>query len=79
MTQIMIATRKPQPFAAIVLTLRQPEISQKAPPLIGDVIAWVNAHGGETVGRHADRHGDGRRRHSEDRHLARGALCQPSA
>ncbi len=50
MTQIMIATRKPQPFAAIILTLRQPEISQKAPPLIGDVIAWVKAHGGETTG-----------------------------
>jgi effector-binding domain-containing protein len=50
MTQIMIATRKPQPFAAHVLRLRQPEIAAKAPPLIGEVIAWVNAHGGQTTG-----------------------------
>ena len=50
MTQIMIATRKPQPYAAIVLRLRQPEIAQKAPPLIADVIAWVKAHGGQTTG-----------------------------
>jgi hypothetical protein len=36
MTQIMIATRKPQPFAAQVLRLHQPEIAAKAPPLTGD-------------------------------------------
>ncbi|MEO8686510.1 MAG: GyrI-like domain-containing protein [Devosia sp.] len=50
MTRIMIVTRKPQPYAAVVLRLRQPEIAQKAPPLIADVIAWVEAHGGETTG-----------------------------
>lgn len=50
MTKIMIAARKPQPCAAIVLRLRQPEIAQKAPPLIADVIAWVEAHGGAMTG-----------------------------
>ncbi|WP_375451049.1 GyrI-like domain-containing protein [uncultured Devosia sp.] len=50
MTQILIATRKPQPFAAIMLRVSQPDIAAKAPPLIGEVIAWIKAHGGETVG-----------------------------
>ncbi|HTM78998.1 MAG TPA: GyrI-like domain-containing protein [Devosia sp.] len=50
MSDIMIASRKPQPFAAYILRLHQPEIAAKAPQLIGDVIAWVKAHGGQTTG-----------------------------
>lgn len=45
LTDPKIVTREPQPFAAIVLELEQPEISSKAPPLIADVIAWLNARG----------------------------------
>lgn len=38
-------TRHPQPFAAIRLTLTQPEIPDKAPPLIGELHGWLAAHG----------------------------------
>lgn len=50
LTEARIVEKKEQPFAAILLTLRQPEISEKAPPLIEDVIAWVKSKGGETNG-----------------------------
>lgn len=50
MTEPKLETKVPQPYAAVVLELTQPEISQKAPPLIADVIAWVRTKGGETAG-----------------------------
>ncbi|HTN63814.1 MAG TPA: GyrI-like domain-containing protein [Devosia sp.] len=50
MSDISITNRQPQPFAAYILRLHQPEIADKAPPLIGDVIAWVQAHDGQTTG-----------------------------
>jgi effector-binding domain-containing protein len=45
MTEPRIVTREPQPYAAIELELTQPEISQKAPHRIADVIKWANASG----------------------------------
>ncbi len=50
LTEPTIVEKSPQPFAAIVLTLRQPEIAEQAPPLIDDVIKWVKAKGGELTG-----------------------------
>lgn len=50
-TEPVIVEKSDQPYAAILLTLRQPEISEQAPPLVGDVIAWVKASGGELTGR----------------------------
>lgn len=50
LTEPTIVTRPDQPYAAILLTLAQPEIAQKAPPLIEDVIKWVEAQGGMTTG-----------------------------
>lgn len=50
LTDPKIVTRTEQPFAAMVLTLRQPEIGEKAPPLIADVIGWIKAQGAEPVG-----------------------------
>ena len=50
LTEPIIVTRPSQPFAAIVLTVRQPEIAATAPPLIGEVIAWITAHGGQLAG-----------------------------
>ena len=50
LTEPKIVTKDPQPYAAIELELTQPEISQIAPPLIGDVIAWANAQGIKTNG-----------------------------
>lgn len=50
LTEPRIVEKTEQPFAAIVLTLSQPEIANVAPPLIDDVIAWVNANGGKTAG-----------------------------
>lgn len=49
-TEPKVVDKPAQPFAAIVLTVAQPEISQKAPPLIADVIAWCNANGIRTNG-----------------------------
>lgn len=46
-----IVERDPQPYAAIVLTLKQPEIGQVAPPLVDTLIAWVEAKGGTVTGR----------------------------
>lgn len=43
-------TRGEQPFAAIRLTLKQPEIPQKAPPLNDEVMAWLKAHGAAPAG-----------------------------
>jgi effector-binding domain-containing protein len=37
--------REPQPYAAIRLDVAQDEIGRLAPPLIGDVIGWVERHG----------------------------------
>lgn len=45
-----IVTKAAQPFAAIVLELTQPEISKTAPPLIDDVIKWIEAHGAKHSG-----------------------------
>ena len=50
LTEPTIVTRPPQPYAAILLTLSQPEIAGVAPPLIGDVIAWIQARGGRITG-----------------------------
>jgi len=50
LTEPRIVEKPDQPYAAIMLTLRQPEIAQQAPPLIEDVIAWVKAQGGELSG-----------------------------
>lgn len=50
LTEPTTVTKKPQPFAAIVLELTQPEIAATAPPLIDDVMAWVKAKGGKTAG-----------------------------
>lgn len=50
LTEPKIVEKAPQPYAAILLTLRQPEIAQQAPPLIDDVIKWVKAQGGELAG-----------------------------
>ena len=50
LTEPTIVTKPDQPYAAILLTLTQPEIARKAPQLIDDVIKWVNAHGGRTTG-----------------------------
>lgn len=50
LTEPTIVTKPDQPFAAILLKLTQPEISQIAPPLTDDVIAWVKAQGGELTG-----------------------------
>lgn len=49
-TEPRIVTREAQPFAAIVLELTQPEIAGAAPPLIGDIIAWMDARGVEIGG-----------------------------
>lgn len=50
LTQPTIVEKADQPFAAILLTLSQPEIANIAPPLIDDVIAWVKSQGGELTG-----------------------------
>lgn len=50
LTQPTIVEKAEQPFAAILLTLSQPEIANVAPPLIDDVIAWVKSQGGELTG-----------------------------
>ncbi len=44
-TEPKVVTKEPQPFAAMVLTLQQPEIARMAPPLIQDVIDWLKAKG----------------------------------
>ena len=49
-TKPAIVTKPDRPFAAVLLTLRQPEISEKAPQRIDDVIAWVKARGGQLTG-----------------------------
>lgn len=50
LTEPRIIEKADQPYAAILLTLRQPEIAQQAPPLIADVIEWVTGQGGELAG-----------------------------
>ena len=45
-----IEQKPDQPFAAIVLRVSQPEIANVAPPLIDEVISWVNEQGGELDG-----------------------------
>jgi effector-binding domain-containing protein len=37
-------TRDPQPYAAIRLSVEQPEIPQKAPPLVGEILGWAAKH-----------------------------------
>jgi effector-binding domain-containing protein len=36
--------RDPQPYAAIRLAVEQPEIPQKAPPLIPEILRWTAEH-----------------------------------
>ena len=50
LTEPKIVEKPAQPYAAIVLELTQPEISQKAPPLIADVIKWIEANGAKHSG-----------------------------
>ncbi|MDB5615752.1 MAG: GyrI-like protein [Devosia sp.] len=50
LTEPKIVEKTEQPFAAMVLTLSQPEIASVAPPLIDEVIAWIKAQGGQPVG-----------------------------
>jgi len=50
LTEPKIIEKSEQPYAAIPLKLRQPEISGTAPPLIDEVIAWVKEQGGELNG-----------------------------
>ncbi len=50
LTEPKIVEKSFQPYAAILLTLRQPEIANTAPPLIEDVIKWVQSKGGELTG-----------------------------
>lgn len=50
LTDPKIVDRNPQPYAAMVLKLRQPEISGTAPQLIGEVVQWVLAKGGQLTG-----------------------------
>ena len=50
LTEPKIVEKSDQPYAAIVLELAQPEIAAKAPPLIADVIKWIEAHGARHSG-----------------------------
>ncbi|MEO5805742.1 GyrI-like domain-containing protein [Devosia sp.] len=50
LTEPTVVTKAAQPYAAMILTLSQPEIAQTAPPLIGKVIEWVKGQGGELAG-----------------------------
>lgn len=50
LTEPKIVERAAQPYAAIVLKLRQPEIAGTAPQLIEEVINWVLAQGGQLTG-----------------------------
>ena len=50
LTEPTVVEKTFQPFAAIALKLRQPEIAEQAPPLIEDVIKWVRNKGGELTG-----------------------------
>lgn len=45
-----IVEKPAQPYAAIALTVAQPEVAQKAPPLIGDVFDWIAEQGGQGAG-----------------------------
>ena len=40
-------TRDPQPYAAIRLSVEQPEIPQKAPPLVPEILGWVARNANE--------------------------------
>jgi effector-binding domain-containing protein len=40
-----IINRGPQPYAAIRLTVERPKIGEQAPPLTGEVMAWLAAKG----------------------------------
>jgi effector-binding domain-containing protein len=50
LTEPKIVEKAAQPYAAIMLTLRQPDIAGTAPQLIDEVIAWVKGKGGELAG-----------------------------
>lgn len=50
LTEPKIVTKAAQPYTTIILELTQIEISQNAPPLIEDVIAWIKGKGGATSG-----------------------------
>lgn len=50
LTEPKIVEKATQPFAAILLTLHQPEIAQQAPQLVEEVIQWVQSKGGELTG-----------------------------
>lgn len=50
LTEPKIVEKPAQPYAAVLLTLRQPEIAAQAPQLIDEVIGWVKAKGGDLTG-----------------------------
>jgi effector-binding domain-containing protein len=50
LTEPTVKTRAPEPFAAMVIEVTQPEIAGKAPPLITDVMNWVKQSGGDFAG-----------------------------
>ena len=50
MTEPTIVTKDAQPYAAMVLTVSQPEIATKAPQLIDEVIGWMKGRGVEPNG-----------------------------
>ena len=50
LTEPTIKTRTAEPYAAKVIEVAQPEIARRAPPLIRDVMEWVEANGGKVAG-----------------------------
>jgi GyrI-like small molecule binding domain len=50
LTEPIVKTRAPEPYAARVIEVAQPEIAAKAPPLIAVVMDWVKASGGHVTG-----------------------------
>lgn len=50
LTEPKLVERPAQPYAAYVLTVAQPEISQVAPPLIGKVVEWLQSQGATQSG-----------------------------
>lgn len=50
LSEPQIVTRPDQPFAAIRISLDRSEIPSKAPPLIGEVAAWLGSKGAAPVG-----------------------------
>jgi hypothetical protein len=51
LTNPTIFIREPMSFAAMLITVKQPEIGIVAPPLVDQVISWIERRGGEVAGR----------------------------